>query len=41
MLTLEQLRVAAGESEIDTVVIAIIDMQGRLQGKRLSTRRTS
>ncbi len=36
MLTLEQLRVAVGEGEIDTVVLAFTDMQGRLQGKRLS-----
>jgi len=36
MLTLEQLRVEVGEREIDTVVIAFTDMQGRLQGKRLS-----
>ncbi len=36
MLTLEQLRVAIGEDEIDTVVLAFTDMQGRLQGKRLS-----
>ena len=37
MLTLEQLRVAVGEGEIDTVVLAFTDMQGRLQGKRLSS----
>jgi glutamine synthetase len=36
MLTLEQLRVAVGEGEIDTVVLAFTDMQGRLAGKRLS-----
>jgi glutamine synthetase len=36
MLTLEQLRVAIGEGEIDTVVLAFTDMQGRLAGKRLS-----
>ena len=34
-MTLEQLRVAVAEGEIDTVVLAITDMQGRLQGKRL------
>jgi glutamine synthetase len=34
MLTLEELRVAVAEGEIDTVVLAIADMQGRLQGKR-------
>jgi glutamine synthetase len=36
MLTLEQLRVEVGEGEVDTVVLAFTDMQGRLQGKRLS-----
>ena len=36
LLTLEQLRVAIGEGEIDTVVLAFTDMQGRLQGKRLA-----
>ena len=36
MLTLEQLRVSIGEGEIDTVVLAFTDMQGRLAGKRLS-----
>ncbi|MGC5290282.1 glutamine synthetase family protein [Micromonospora sp. DT231] len=32
--TLEQLRVAVADGEIDTVVLALVDMQGRLQGKR-------
>src|SRR6201996_7260493 len=36
MLTLEQLRVEASDNAIDTVVLAFADMQGRLQGKRLS-----
>src|SRR5713226_9306164 len=36
LLTLEQLRVAVDEDEIDTVVLAFTDMQGRLAGKRLS-----
>jgi glutamine synthetase len=36
MLTLEQLRVDVSEGAIDTVVLAFTDMQGRLQGKRLS-----
>jgi glutamine synthetase len=36
MLTLERLRVEAGDGTIDTVVLAFTDMQGRLQGKRLS-----
>src|SRR3954468_17631038 len=34
-LTLDALRTAVGDGSIDTVVIAITDMQGRLQGKRL------
>src|SRR2546430_3033715 len=37
VLTLEELRAAVtngGEHAIDTVVLAITDMQGRLQGKR-------
>ncbi len=37
-LTLEQLRVKIGSGEIDTVVMAFTDMQGRLQGKRLHAR---
>src|SRR6516225_11136240 len=36
LLTLEQLRVLIGEGEIDTVVLAFTDMQGRLRGKRLA-----
>src|SRR5690242_10029045 len=36
LLTLEELRVAIDEGYIDTVVLAFTDMQGRLQGKRLS-----
>jgi glutamine synthetase len=36
MLTLEQLQVAVDEGDIDTVILAFTDMQGRLQGKRLS-----
>jgi glutamine synthetase len=36
MLTLGQLRDAVGRDEIDTVVLAFTDMQGRLQGKRLA-----
>src|SRR4051795_10625518 len=34
-LSVEELRVAVDAGEIDTVVLAIVDMQGRLQGKRL------
>ncbi|WP_130800215.1 glutamine synthetase family protein [Streptomyces otsuchiensis] len=33
-LTVEELRVLTDEGEIDTVVLAFTDMQGRLQGKR-------
>jgi glutamine synthetase len=36
LLTLEELRSAVGSGEVDTVVLAFTDMQGRLQGKRLS-----
>jgi glutamine synthetase len=34
-LTVEELRVAIDGGSIDTVALAIVDMQGRLQGKRL------
>ena len=33
-MDIEALRVAVGQQEIDTVVVAMTDMQGRLQGKR-------
>jgi glutamine synthetase len=36
MLSLEQLRYAVDAGEIDTITLAFTDMQGRLQGKRLS-----
>ncbi len=36
MLSLAQLRGAVGAGEIDTVVLAFTDMQGRLAGKRMS-----
>ena len=36
MMTLERLRTGYGTGEIETVVLAFTDMQGRLQGKRLS-----
>jgi len=36
MLSLAQLETAVGAGEIDTVILAFTDMQGRLQGKRLS-----
>ena len=35
LLSIEQLRVKITEGEIDTVIVAFTDMQGRLQGKRL------
>ncbi len=35
LLTIEQLRVQISEGEVDTVIVAFTDMQGRLQGKRL------
>jgi glutamine synthetase len=38
MLTLEQLAALVDRGEIDTVVVAITDMQGRLQGKRFHAR---
>jgi glutamine synthetase len=34
-LTVDQLRVQVRDGEVDTVVVAFPDMQGRLQGKRL------
>ena len=37
-MTLEELDVAAESGRIDTVVIGFTDMQGRLQGKRLTSR---
>lgn len=37
-LSVEELRVEAASGRIDTVLLAIVDMQGRLQGKRLSAR---
>ncbi len=38
LLTLEQLQVEVAAERIDTVLIVVADMQGRLQGKRLSAR---
>ena len=35
-MKLEELRDAVGRGEIDTVLVAMTDMQGRLQGKRLT-----
>lgn len=37
-LSLEQLRVDVAEGTVDTVVLAMTDMQGRLQGKRVAAR---
>jgi len=34
LLTVDQLRSLVGDGEIDTVLVAMTDMQGRLQGKR-------
>jgi glutamine synthetase len=36
MLAMDELRAAVGAGTIDTVILAFTDMQGRLQGKRLS-----
>jgi glutamine synthetase len=36
MLSLDELRRLAAAGEVDTVILALTDMQGRLQGKRLS-----
>jgi glutamine synthetase len=38
MLSLEALRVSVSNDEIDTVIVALTDMQGRLQGKRFHAR---
>jgi glutamine synthetase len=38
VLTIDELRAAADRGEIDTVVVAFTDMQGRLQGKRCHIR---
>ncbi|ONI90759.1 glutamine synthetase [Saccharothrix sp. ALI-22-I] len=38
MLAVEELRVLVDAGEIDTVLIAVVDMQGRLQGKRCGAR---
>ncbi len=37
-ITLEQLKAQVSEGVVDTVLLAITDMQGRLQGKRLTAR---
>ena len=38
MLTLEELKADVASGAVDTVIIAMCDMQGRLQGKRLTAR---
>ena len=38
MLTLEELNADVASGAVDTVIIAMCDMQGRLQGKRLHAR---
>jgi glutamine synthetase len=38
VLTVDQLRAEVEAGRVDTVLLAIVDMQGRLQGKRLSAR---
>ena len=37
-LTLDELRGAIDDGSIDTVIVAVTDLQGRLQGKRLDAR---
>jgi glutamine synthetase len=38
VLTVDQLREEVSAGRVDTVLLAVVDMQGRLQGKRLSAR---
>ncbi|WP_158841963.1 glutamine synthetase family protein [Saccharothrix deserti] len=38
MLAVEELRVLVDAGEIDTVLVTVVDMQGRLQGKRCGAR---
>jgi glutamine synthetase len=35
-MTVDDLRKASGDGTVDTVLLALVDMQGRLQGKRLT-----
>jgi len=37
-LTLEEFRILVDERQLDTVLVALTDMQGRLQGKRYAAR---
>ena len=38
MMTLDELRAEVQRGAVDTVLLALTDMQGRLQGKRLTAR---
>ena len=38
LISVEELRTRIGSGQLDTVVLALTDMQGRLQGKRLAAR---
>src|ERR1700749_4872234 len=38
LLTVERLQILVDEGAVDTVLVAMTDMQGRLQGKRCSAR---
>ena len=40
-MTLDELKAEVAAGEIDTVLLALTDMQGRLQGKRLTARASS
>ena len=37
-MSIESLRVGVADGSVDTVVLAMVDLQGRLQGKRLDVR---
>jgi glutamine synthetase len=37
-VTLDELRQAAADGSVDTVLLGLVDMQGRLQGKRMTAR---
>src|ERR1700676_3213182 len=37
-MTLDELRAEVDQGKVDTVLLALTDMQGRLQGKRLTAR---
>ena len=40
-MTLDELKKAVADGTVDTVLLAIADMEGRLQGKRLTARTSS